>query len=297
MARMLVETEHEVYAVIREGSSTERLRDCINRLRVLSADLRDVAKLRGMLSEIRPECAIHLAWYAAPKRYWTATENLDHVAMSLSLAQVLSDSGCRRLVAAGSCAEYDWDYGFLSEDHTPLRPRTLYGASKNACYQILRLYCQQVSMEFAWMRFFYLYGPGEAKERLIPSVILALLNHQKALCSAGKQIRDFLHVEDVASAVCAVAQSKLTGPVNIGSGQPVKVRELVEQLGRILHAKEKLVLGALPTDPSEPPVLLADVRKLKLQTGWTPAWELENGLRHVVSWWRQKMGNGEQTGE
>jgi nucleoside-diphosphate-sugar epimerase len=208
----------------------------------------------------------------------------------LSLAKALAESGCKRLVAAGTCAEYDWDYGFLSEDITPLKPRTLYGICKNSTRQVLQAYCGGVAMDFAWTRFFYLFGPGEPKERLVPSVVLALLNGQTAKCTHGEQIRDFLCVEEVASAVWAVAQSDFSGPVNIGSGQPVKIRTLVEALGRILNKSGDIIFGALPTDPEEPPLLVADVRKLKAHTGWAPTWSLEDGLRQAVSWWQSNKG-------
>jgi nucleoside-diphosphate-sugar epimerase len=287
LTRRIVQEGHTVWAAILPGESTERLADVLDRLSVVAVDLREAHAVQELVSAARPECAIHLAWYAVPGKYWTAPENLDCVAMSLYLAQALVATGCSRLVAAGSCAEYDWSHGFLSEDVTPLKPRTLYGACKNATRQVLQAYCERVSMEFAWTRFFYLYGPGEAKERLVPSVILSLLRGETAKCTEGEQVRDFLHVEDVASAVWAVAQSNLTGPVNIGSGEPVKIRTVVETLERMVLGSKKVVFGALPTDPAEPPLLVADVRKLKLHTNWMPSRILEEGLRQSIAWWRE----------
>ncbi len=292
VTRQILRAGHAVCAAVRPGGSACRLSEGLGSLRVVPVDLRDATAVRKLVADAQPECAVHLAWYAVPGKYWTAPENLDCVEMSLSLVRALAAAGCRRLVATGSCAEYDWSYGFLSEELTPLRPRTLYGACKNAARQALQAYCEQVSMEFAWTRFFYLYGPGEAKARLVPSVISALLSGQKVRCNAGEQIRDYLHVEDAASAVWAVAQSNLSGSVNIGSGQPVKLRVIVEILGRILQGSERLVVGAGPTEPGEPPLLVADVRKLKQHTGWAPAWKLEDGLRQVVAWWEESSQVG-----
>jgi nucleoside-diphosphate-sugar epimerase len=290
VTRRIVERGHTVWAAVLPGESTERLADLLGRVSVIAVDLREAHAVQELVSTARPECAIHLAWYAVPGKYWTAPENLDCVAMSLSLAEALADSGCKRLVGVGSCFEYDWDYGFLSEDVTPLRPRTLYGVCKNATREILQAYCERRSVEFAWARIFYLYGPGEVKERLVPSVILAVLNGQTAKCTEGRQIRDYLHVDDVASALWAVAESDLVGPVNVGSGEPVKVRSLVETLGGILEAGEKIVFGALPANPDEPPLVVADVRRLKSHTGWGPVFGLDEGLRRTVAWWRERCG-------
>ena len=285
VTRILVREGHDVYCVIRESSSKARLRDIINDFSVLPVDLRDETALRAAVSDVRPECAIHVAWCTVPGEYWTTPENLDCVVMSLSLARALAEAGCKRLVAAGTCAEYDWDYGFLSEEVTPTRPRTLYGVCKNAAHMILREYCLCKSIDFAWTRFFHLYGPGEPEKRLVPSVILALLKGHTARCTMGEQVRDFLHVEDAASAMCAVAKSSLTGPVNVGAGDPVKIRTIVETLAQITARTDGISLGALPSDPEEPPMLVADVRRLRTQVGWSPGFTLYSGLENTVAWW------------
>jgi nucleoside-diphosphate-sugar epimerase len=209
--------------------------------------------------------------------------------MSLSLAQALSEAGCARFVGAGTCAEYDWDYGFLSENTTPLQPRSLYGICKNATRGILQAFCAQAGMGFAWTRFFYLYGPTEAKERLIPYLVRTLLKGEVAKCSDGEQVRDFLHAEDAASAMWAVAKSELSGPVNIGSGQPTKVRTVIETIAQHLQREENVALGALPSDPMEPLLLWADVRKLARGVGWKPSLTLAEGLVNTCEWWRLKL--------
>jgi nucleoside-diphosphate-sugar epimerase len=287
--RHIVQEGHSVWAVVSREQSTERLADILSRVSPISLDLRDTKAVRELVSQIRPDCAIHLAWYAAPSHYWVAPENLECVAMTLQLVECLAEVGCSRLVGAGSCAEYDWDYGFLSENITPLKPRTLYGACKNATREILEAFCNDNSLRFAWARFFHLYGPREAKERLVPSVVLALLNGQPAKCTEGKQIRDYLHVQDVASALWAVTKSDLTGAVNIGSGEPVTVRTIVHTIAQLLQREENVILGALPTDPKEPPLLLADVRRLATVDGWKPSFSLKDGLAETCEWWKSTV--------
>lgn len=287
VARTLIQEGNTVYAVVREGTRKERLMDIIDRIHVVPVDLRDAAVVRSLISDIRPECAIHMAWYAVPGKYWMATDNLNCVAMTLSLAQALAEAGCRRLVAAGTCAEYDWRYGFLSEAATPCEPHTLYGIAKHGSRLMLEEFCRLSRMEFAWTRFFYVYGPGEQKERLVPSVVLSLLDDGIAKCTHGEQIRDFLHVDDAASAVCAVATSALTGPVNIGSGQPVRLRKLVETISQSLRCSGSVEFGVLSADPTEPPCLVADVRRLREGTSWEPHFTLNAGIENTVSWWQK----------
>jgi len=120
-------------------------------------------------------------------------------------------------------------------------------------------------------------------------VVLTLLKGEVAKCTSGEQIRDFLHVEDAASAVWAVAKSDLSGPVNIGSGQPIKVRTVIETIAQHLQREENVALGALPTDPQEPPLLFADVRRLASVVGWKPSLPLKEGLEKTCEWWRSTI--------
>jgi nucleoside-diphosphate-sugar epimerase len=247
----------EIFAVARNRGGVERQQRTPSEIHIVELDLMNSAAVRSELRDIRPELAIHLAWCTKPGKYWSAPKNLEYVEASLKLGRGLSDVGCRRLVVAGSCAEYDWDYGFLSEDRTPLRPRTLYGACKNGLREILQAYCCKKAMQFAWLRFFHLYGPREKEARLAPSVILSLLRGETARCTSGEHIRDFLHVEDAASAVRAVSSSDFTGAINIGSGEPVKLRTIVEIIAGIVDARDRVVFAALPDKPSEPHLRVA----------------------------------------
>jgi len=286
VARRVIQDGHTVIAVLKPGESAERLADCVVKSAQARCDLRDTEAVRQLVAEAQPEMALHLAWYVEPGKYWEAAENLDSVSMSLFLARTLAEAGCARFVGAGSCAEYDWNYGLLTEEVTPLRPRSLYGISKHATREVLQAFCAKGGMSFAWTRFFWLYGPGEARERLIPSVVLTLLNGGIAKCTRGEQSRDFLHVEDAASALWSVAKSDLSGAVNIGSGQATKVRTLLLAVARLLERESQLALGALPGDPQEPPLLLADVHRLAGVVGWKPALTLEEGLKKTCAWWR-----------
>ena len=289
LVRQVLQEGHTVVAVLRPEESLERLSDCLDSVSLARCELNDGDAVRRLVAATHPDQALHLAWYVEAGKYWQAKENLDCVRMTLSLAQALAESGCSRFVGAGTCAEYDWDYGLLKEDVTPLKPHFLYGACKNATREILQAFCDRSGMGFAWTRVFLLYGPREAPERLIPYVIRSLLKGEVAKCTGGEQTRDFLHVEDVASAMWAVAKSGFSGPVNIGSGQAVKVQDLVAIVARLLGREDQIAFGALPTDPHEPPLLLADIERLSSLVGWRPSLTLEEGLARTCEWWKARM--------
>jgi nucleoside-diphosphate-sugar epimerase len=104
--------------------------------------------------------------------------------------------------------------------------------------------------------------------------------------TAGTQRRDFLYVEDAAAALVAVADSVVTGAVNVASGEGVALRDLAAQIAGQVGADARLAVGALPQRPGEPRSLVADVRRLREQVGWRPQVTLGEGIERTVDWWR-----------
>src|SRR3546814_145026 len=140
-------------------------------------------------------------------------------------------------------------------------------------------------MSFAWARLFFLYGLYENPARLVSSVARALLRGEEARCSSGLAIRDFMDVRDAGAALAALASSNVEGPVNIASGAPISVADLVRRLARLAGRDDLLRLGALPDRAGEPPRIVADIARLKVEVGFVPAHDLDSGLRNVLSFW------------
>lgn len=252
-------------------------------------DLLDPAFVARLIERSAPTHLLHLAWYAVPGAFWTADENLAWARASLLLLERFAARGGRRAVVAGSCAEYDWRHGYCVEDLTPTHPGTLYGSCKNAVWEMFRRYAAGRACSAAWARLFFAYGPGEQRGRLVPDVIQALLAGREASCTAGTQLRDFLHVGDVARALVQLLDSEVSGAVNVCSGQPVAVKEVVERIATHLQARDRLHLGALPERPGDPPLLAGDNTRLSREVGWVPEFSLDSGLLDTVDWWRREL--------
>ena len=254
------------------------------------ADLLDAERSDALVRELQPTHLLHFAWYAEPGKYWTSPENVRWVEASLRLLRTFASAGGRRAVMAGTCAEYDWDgEGRMVENETPLAPATLYGRSKNAVRDVAEAFAAQDGPSFAWGRIFFLYGPREHPGRLVASVARSLLAGEEAPTSEGTQVRDFMHVEDVAGAFCALVDSDVEGPVNVGSGEPVTVRDVVEAVAEAAGRPELLRAGALPMREGEPPEILADAARLREEAGFAPRYGLKDGIESTVSWWRNNL--------
>jgi nucleoside-diphosphate-sugar epimerase len=252
-------------------------------------DLLEPQRLKDLLASIKPSHLLHLAWYAKPGKYWTSPENLRWVQGSLHLLQTFAEEGGRRAVIAGTCAEYDWNYGYCVENLTPLAPSTLYGTCKYALQLIARAFAGQANLSVAWGYIFFLYGPHEYPNRLIPSVVRSLLAGEPARCSHGNQVRDFLYVQDVADAFVALLNSEVIGSINIASGQPMALKDIIYRIAAHFSRPDLIQLGAIPASPGEPPLLVADTRRLQNEVKWQPSYNVESGLAQTIEWWRQNL--------
>ena len=143
-------------------------------------DLLDPVRVSELMAEVKPSHLLHFAWCAEPGKYWMSPDNLRWVQASLELLTEFRVHGGIRVVMAGTCAEYDWRYGYCLERTTPLVPTTLYGICKHALQMILDGYTGQTGLSSAWGRVFFLYGPREHSARLVSSVIRALSKGQTA---------------------------------------------------------------------------------------------------------------------
>jgi nucleoside-diphosphate-sugar epimerase len=285
LKRLLTEG-HDVTAIVRSQSDRTRIKNVQNDIDILEFDLRNLDDSAPEITGRHFDVCLHLAWYAEPGMYLHSHENVASLSSTLNLASLLARSGCQRFVGTGTCFEYDPDSGFLSES-SPLKPDSLYAACKTAASVGLEKLSNDSDMQTAWVRLFYQYGPFEDQRRLVPAIISSMINGQKTKTTEGAQIRDFLHIEDVASAICAVGASAIAGSVNIGSSRPITVREIVHTIGKITGQEDLIEFGALPYRESDPMFVCANNQRLLEHTDWQQQYDLDSGLRHTVAWWER----------
>lgn len=284
--KLCKEFDHVYAAYIKEKISTNH-----ENITWLETDLLSAKQVENLFKKISPTHLLHLAWYTEHGKYGHSEKNIDWLSASLHLIRTFREHGGQRVVCAGTCFEYDLDYGFLSEKLTPLTPELMYGVSKKSLYNTVSAYANLTGLSSAWGRVFYLYGPFENPSRLVASVSRSLLQNQSAKCSSGDQKKDFLHVYDVADAFVKIIKSDIQGAVNIGSGQGVPVKNIVLKIGEITGKQDLIEIGALPSRKNEKPLIQADNRRLLNELQWQPGFTLDEGLKHTVEWWADYLSS------
>lgn len=246
-------------------------------------NLLDSKSVEEFFKEHHFENLIHLAWYVGAKCH-IHDLNLAWTIATLNLLKYFKESGGKKFVGAGTISEYEYKYGYLLEDDTPTDPQTLYGNSKNAIFNIAKVFCKQNSIDFKWPRIFNLYGPNEKPQRLMPSVINSCLKGEDVKVSDCLKYQDYLHVEDTARGIVDVFESNLQGAVNICSGKPVQLRYIVNKIAELTNFDGQILWGAIPAAFGDD-LVVGNNEKLK-SIGWTPKYTLEEGLKETINWWK-----------
>ena len=268
---LLIESGYEVHAVSRVA------RDDVG-VTWHRADLLNENPAR-LLELIQPTHLLHLAWIADPGEFWESPLNSHWLTSSRAL---LDAFGGARVVMAGTCAEYDWQAGLCHESDTPLKPISAYSRAKAELSRDL-VGCPTSS---AWARMFWPFGPGEPQQKLVASVVQGLLAGRPVPCTEGLQRRDFMYIDDVAGALVALCDSEVTGPVNIGSGQAIAVRDLVLPFATALGRRDLIEFGARPSNSAEPPLVVADVTRLAEEVAYQPRVSLAQAIDQTIAYWK-----------
>lgn len=288
----LVDRGFEVCLAGRSPPPTDLAEQAITSGGVIShrvLDLLEPTAAAAMIAEVRPSHLLHLAWDTRHGLFWTSTDNDRWVAASRRILDAFIRCGGTRFVAAGTCVEYAPADVPLAETTSALAPTTPYGVAKLAFRKALIEASSRDGLSAAWGRVFHLFGPHEHPARLVPGAILSLLEGRRFAATAGRQVRDYSSVVDVAAAFVEILDSDLAGDVNVASGSATTIADVLQTIGETIGRPELIALGEVPTSPSDLPVLTADASRLRGRFPQLFSVAIRERLSETVDWWRQRQ--------
>ena len=248
-----------------------------------AADLRDPSQAGALVAKVKPTHLLHAAWIATPGVYASSPENLDWLTASVALARSFGETGGLRFVGIGSSAEYEAGEAPCAEDATPIRPASIYGKCKAACWLAVQAAAQRHGFSAAWGRLFLPYGPGDTPGRLIPSLRARLAARETVETTEGTQVRDFIFAPDAAALLVRLLHGRQEGAFNLGTGRGVAVREVIGTVADHYGARSLVRFGSVPLAPGEPRRLVADMAKVEREIEWSAPTGLAEGLSRTLA--------------
>jgi UDP-glucose 4-epimerase len=257
------------------------------RVRVVEGDVRDTQALADVSKGT--DGVFHLAVLPLGPSVQNPRLALEvNVVGTFNVIEAAQQAGAKKIVYSSASSVYGDTDDTMDETH-PLDAWTMYGASKLAGEYFLRAFKDAQDLDFVTLRYMNVYGPRQAGG-LIPAVLGKILAGQSPVIAGdGSQSFDFVHVADVASANVKAMASDVTGEAfNVGSGGEASVREITERLIALTGSDVE------PTYDLEQRVLMkrrvGSNEKLVRTVGWSPSYDLDEGLRDVIEHTRAKVG-------
>jgi UDP-glucose 4-epimerase len=281
LCRRLCKGGAEVHAI-----SRTRSHDTEHGVRWWQGDLAEIATVQDLLARVKPHVIFHLASHVVGARDLHAVMPTFrcNLMSTVNLLIVAGQVGCRRIVVAGSLEEPE--QGDL--EAVPCSP---YAAAKWAASAYALMFHALYQLPVVILRIFMVYGPAQRDLRkLVPYVILSLLRGEAPKLTSGQRPVDWIYVEDVVEGLLAAAQAPDVegSTIDIGSGELVPIRAVVERLIQIIDPDVEALFGAVPDRPFEQ-VRLADTARSNAMMGWKPTTPLEEGLKRTVDWYKQRL--------
>jgi nucleoside-diphosphate-sugar epimerase len=248
------------------------------------AEMTDFESTRKLLQQAKPDVIFHLSGLATarPERELVLPTLHSLFVSTVNLLSAAAEIDCRRIILAASLTE---PYAAGAE----VTPGSPYAAAKWASSAYARMFHKLYEVPVVMVRPFMTYGPGQDEHKLIPHIILSLLNGTSPKLSSGRQAIDWIYVDDVIDGFLAATHARdVEGhTIDLGSGELTSIREVVTSLMELIGAGTEPLFGALPDRPDEP-LRIANVEDARQRLNWRPRMPLKQGLARTVQWFHEQ---------
>lgn len=269
-------------------------------------DLVQINSVKQLYEDSKPDIVIHLAAKVGgigankekPGEFF-----YDNLMMGVQMIEEGRKFGIEKFVAVGTICSYPkfaavpfkeeelWD-GYPEETNAP------YGLAKKMLLVQSQSYRQQYGFNSIFLMPVNLYGPGDnfspESSHVIPALIkkccdaIKAGNEQIEVWGTGKPTREFLFAENCAKAiVLATEKYNKPGPVNIGSGREISIKDLVEQITKLTGFKGKIKWN--PAKPDGQPRRMVDTSKAEKEFGFKAKTDFSEGLKQTINWYKKEF--------
>ncbi len=232
---------------------------------------------------------IHGAWIgvdATGRNDWN--EQIKNIFFMGQLIDIASQSKVSKFIMLGSQSEYGVLNSIAIESQIS-EANNAYAATKLACLEILKVFCNKQHIIWIWTRVFSVFGEKEDESWLIPSTVLKMKSGSEMDFSAGEQRYGYLYVKDFSNIIVALTTKTIeSGIYNVSSETASELRGLIEKIKLQVNRNFTLNFGALPYRENQSTHIQGDISKLKGQIGNIKFTDFNVALENTINYYLKK---------
>lgn len=240
------------------------------------------------LNKFKIDIVVNLAGYIDHSN--TKQTLKSHFEGAKNIIKYFNKKKLKLFIQAGSSLEYGDSYSPQREDFK-CKPKSNYGLAK---YKVTEYLSKLKNLNFCFivLRLYQVYGPYQDTSRLIPYVIASCINNKFFNCTSGRQIRDFLFIDDLIELFIKIIKfKKFSNAIyNVGSGKKTLVKNVI----KFIHSnikKGKPLFDKIKMRKDETSILYPNINKVKKVFNWVPKTSIDKGLIKTISFYTKNNKN------
>lgn len=263
------------------------------KIEIHSPNLLNYNETEKIIKKIKPDIVLHFAAYGAYQNFQqeiSATVDAN-IKTTINLADACQKADVKCFINTGSSSEYGIKEKPMKETDI-LEPDNLYGITKSAGTFYCQMLAKKSGFPCATIRPFAVYGYFEEKKRLVPTIINSCLKNNELKLSNPESVRDFIFIEDLISGYLSAVKNidRIKGEIfNLGTGKQNKIRDVVKIVKKITESMAEPAYGQIKIVQTEPKKWEADISKAKKLLEWRPKYNLEEGLKKNINWFKSNL--------
>ena len=269
-------------------------KEILKEIEVFTGDIRDPNGVRESMKGI--DEVHHLAaLIAIPFSYHSPDSYVDtNIKGTLNVLQAARDLDTKRILVTSTSEVYGTaQYVPIDENH-PFQGQSPYSATKIGADRIAESFHKSFEMPITIVRPFNTYGPRQSARAVIPTIITQLLAGKEEIkLGALSPTRDFNYVKDTVNGFIEIAKAHNTigEEINIATQQEISIGQLAQEMIKQINPNAKIICEEerLRPEKSEVNRLLGSNKKIKELTGWSPEYNLEQGLAETIEWIKNNL--------
>ncbi len=289
LTKRLVKADAKVFVVVKYNSiiNCPRLLNVWNKINIIESDLRNIDSVDS-LKKLKFDYIFHFAAYNhVGDSFRHVTENINS---NLFSTINLLDHGpkYKKFIHIGSSEIYGLQKKVpFNVNEIPL-PMSPYALAKYSSELYARLKSRQNGKNLICIRPFNTFGPYQSEKAIIPEIIIKCLLGKEIKTTSGEQTREFNYIENIIDGILLMSKKikHLDKPINLGSNNPIKIKNLVRKIHKLTESKSVLKIGAIKHRSNEIWKMQAENKFVTKNLGWKPSVSFEQGLKNSVKWYR-----------
>ncbi len=264
-----------------------RLVNIWDKINIIEADLRNTDSVKE-LKKLNFDLVFHLAAYNhVGDSFKHVLENVNSNLIS-TINLLNNGPKIKKMIHMGTSEIYGLQKKLPFDVREKPNPMSPYAVTKFASELFSILKAKSSNLDLLCVRPFNTFGPFQSEKAIIPEMIIKCLQNKEIKTTGGKQTREFNYIDNIINGILFLNKKVRNNlePINVGSNEPISIKNLVIKIHKLTGSKSKLKIGSLKYRPNEIWKMQAN-NKFIISKGWKPNINFNIGLQKTINWYQK----------